>query len=265
VASHAGTLALARDDGRLICERVIVADRMLRRLRGLLGHRSIDPGNGIVLRPAFSIHTAFMRFPIDVVFLDGDQIVMGMAENLRPWKTATYRGARDVVELAAGECQRRGLRVGDRVAWVAQSADGTVALQRAGRNGSANAEPPVNVLIASRDGRFVRLADFLLDRRGFVVNTTRRFESASALVSRFHPDVVVIDASESMAAAARLVAALEAQQPSLGIVLVASEETQRGATALRPLPKWEALERIEAEVEDAHTRARHLDVSARLA
>ena len=47
----------------------------MRRLRGLLGKGDLPSGHGILLRPAWSIHTAFMRFPIDVVFLDADQVV----------------------------------------------------------------------------------------------------------------------------------------------------------------------------------------------
>ena len=65
-----------------------------------------------------------MRFPIDVVFIDHDQIVIRIEHALRPFKTASCRGAREVVELAAGECERRGLEVGDRVAWASRSARG---------------------------------------------------------------------------------------------------------------------------------------------
>ncbi len=71
-----------------------------------------------MLRPSFSIHTAFMRFAIDVVFLDHDQTVIRIDPGLRPFHTASCRGAREVVELAAGECARRGLEVGDRIAWA---------------------------------------------------------------------------------------------------------------------------------------------------
>jgi uncharacterized membrane protein (UPF0127 family) len=61
------------------------------------------------------VHTFFMRFPIDVVFLDADQVVVAIEPCLAPWKTAGKRGAKAVVELAAGECERRGLQVGDRL------------------------------------------------------------------------------------------------------------------------------------------------------
>ena len=64
------TLTLRREDGRIVCERVVVADRAHRRMRGLLGRKYLRQGEGMVLRPGWSIHTAFMRFPIDAVFLD---------------------------------------------------------------------------------------------------------------------------------------------------------------------------------------------------
>jgi uncharacterized membrane protein (UPF0127 family) len=84
-------------------------------MRGLLGRRALPSGEGLLLRPAGSVHTAFMRFPIDVVFLDTDGAVVGIAPELRPWRAAGRRGARAVLELPAGECERRGLRTGDRV------------------------------------------------------------------------------------------------------------------------------------------------------
>ena len=77
----------------------------------------------MLLRPAWSIHTAFLRFPIDVVFIDPDQVVIKIEPQLPPFSTASCRGAREVVELAAGECARRELHVGDRITWAPQRAE----------------------------------------------------------------------------------------------------------------------------------------------
>jgi hypothetical protein len=82
-------------------------------MRGLLGRGSLPGGEGILLRPAGSIHTFFMRFPIDAVFLDRDLVVVGIERDLRPWRAAARKRAHSVLELAAGECARRGLREGD--------------------------------------------------------------------------------------------------------------------------------------------------------
>ncbi len=103
------------EDGRVVCERCVRAYSMLRRMKGLLGRRELPPGEGIHLRPAGSVHMFFMRFPIDVVFLDRDLRVVGIRHGLRPWRVAAKRGAKSALELAAGEAERRGVRVGDRV------------------------------------------------------------------------------------------------------------------------------------------------------
>ena len=109
---------LTREDGCVVCEQLLVATRPLRRMRGLLGRRDLPQDEGILLRPAGSIHTFFMRFAIDAVFLDQELVVVGIEPQLAPWRTAGRRGAKSVVELASGECARRGLTVGDRLAFA---------------------------------------------------------------------------------------------------------------------------------------------------
>jgi uncharacterized membrane protein (UPF0127 family) len=84
-------------------------------MRGLLGRKRLALGEGILLQPAASIHTAFMLFSIDAVFLNGDLEVVDVRPNLKPWRTASCRGAKAVLELAAGEAERRGMEVGDRL------------------------------------------------------------------------------------------------------------------------------------------------------
>jgi uncharacterized membrane protein (UPF0127 family) len=101
--------------GTVVCEQVLLADGPLRRMRGLMGRRALLPGEGLLLSPAPAIHTGFMRFPIDAVFLDGELKVLEIVERLVPWRTAARRGARAVLELPAGECARRCLAAGDRV------------------------------------------------------------------------------------------------------------------------------------------------------
>ena len=111
--------SLTREDGRVVCEHLLVAARPLRRMRGLLGRAELPSDEGILLRPAGSVHTFFMRFSIDAVFLDRDLVVVGIEPALGPWRTAGRRGAKSVVELASGECERRGLEVGDVLAVAA--------------------------------------------------------------------------------------------------------------------------------------------------
>ena len=106
---------MTRTDGVVVCEECLVAATPFTRMRGLLGRSSLPSGQGILLRPAASVHTFFMRFSIDVVFLDDELRVVAIAADLRPWRAAGKRGARAVVELPEGECERRGLRVGDQL------------------------------------------------------------------------------------------------------------------------------------------------------
>ena len=93
----------------------MVATNPFERMRGLLGRASLDPDEAMLFRPTGSIHMLFMRFAIDAVFIDREGIVLRVAEHLPPWRTASKRGARAVIELAAGECARRGVRVGERL------------------------------------------------------------------------------------------------------------------------------------------------------
>jgi uncharacterized membrane protein (UPF0127 family) len=98
-----------------VCERCVLADTALARMRGLLGRRELPAGEGILLKPASSIHMAFMRFPIDAVFLDAEFRIVKVAAGLRPWRAAASRKANAVLEIAAGEAERRGLTAGDRL------------------------------------------------------------------------------------------------------------------------------------------------------
>ena len=108
-----------RVDDRVVCERCLVADRPWARMRGLLGRSELPRGEGILLPAAGSIHTFFMRFPIDAVFVDGDGNVVGVERELRPWRTARRRGAKAVLELPAGEADARALAAGQKLALAA--------------------------------------------------------------------------------------------------------------------------------------------------
>src|SRR4051794_24744893 len=100
---------------QVVCARCEVAAGPLTRLRGLMGRRTLPRGHGLLLKPAPSIHTFFMRFPIDAVFLDREMNVVAVKPELAPWRMAGQRGARAVLELAAGEARHRGVVAGHRL------------------------------------------------------------------------------------------------------------------------------------------------------
>jgi uncharacterized membrane protein (UPF0127 family) len=100
-------------DGAVVCERCLLAETPWLRTKGLLGRAELPEDEGILLRPASSIHMFFMRFPIDAVFLDRELTVLKVAADLAPWRMAAARGAKIVLELPAGAGARRGISAGD--------------------------------------------------------------------------------------------------------------------------------------------------------
>jgi uncharacterized protein len=72
------------------------------RRRGLLGRDALDLSAGMMLAPCVAVHTAFMRFPIDVVFVDREGVVRKIVRDLKPWRIAASPRAYAAIELAAG-------------------------------------------------------------------------------------------------------------------------------------------------------------------
>jgi uncharacterized protein len=91
------------------------ATTFLARLRGLLGRPLPAAGAALLITPCASVHTCFMRAPIDVVFLDHHDRVLRVFTALRPWRLAGCRGARAALELAAGDAARLRLQPGAHV------------------------------------------------------------------------------------------------------------------------------------------------------
>ena len=104
---------LRKAGGEVVCERCELADTPLKRMKGLLGRSGLDEEEGMLFRTAGSIHMFFMYFPIDAVFCDRDLVVVGVERDLQPWKMARRKGAKVVIELAAGAAG--GVEPGDRL------------------------------------------------------------------------------------------------------------------------------------------------------
>jgi len=243
-----GTLTLRREDGRIVCDSVTVADSTLRRMRGLLGRRALPSGEGVVLRPAWSIHTAFMRFPIDVVFVDAEQVVMRVEPALRPFKTASCRGAREVVELAAGECEQKGLTAGDRIAWASRNVVNAVAIEA---SPALQDDRRGTVLVASADQRFVKLARFLLGGRGIAVGDQTVPVALSGSLMDADVDAVLLDAGTSLGDGLRALNRLRAQRPELPVVLVAEAPGESTPESIRVYDKWQETDAAIDAVEQA--------------
>lgn len=98
----------------LIADRVVPADRFVSRLRGLMFRRSLPEGEGLWLRPANGIHTHWMHFAIDALFLDGGHTVVYIARSVPPWRIVPpVGGTKSVLELSAGAGKE--VKAGDRL------------------------------------------------------------------------------------------------------------------------------------------------------
>lgn len=91
------------------------AASFLARLRGLLFAPLPAPGHALLLVPCTAVHTAFMRGPIDVVFLDRAGRIRKIVPRLAPWRAAACAGAWQTLELGPGECARLGFAPGMQV------------------------------------------------------------------------------------------------------------------------------------------------------
>jgi uncharacterized membrane protein (UPF0127 family) len=250
--------------GNIACDQVLIADRMLRRMRGLLGRRALPAGDGILLQPAPSIHTAFMRFPIDVVFIDRNLQVLKIVEDMPAWRTASARRARSALELAAGEIAHRGIGIGDQLVVVKAAGglyppvpmpgvDSIPAPGAAPVNGHRRLaaipveETVMRVLLVGGDRRFRSLAALLLTRRGCSVSFVEHLVSVEGLVLAA-TDVVVLDAGSSITAAARDAAQIEALDPPVGVVVVGEEPQE---TAMPVLAKWGSFDELYGAIDRA--------------
>ncbi len=94
--------------------RAWVADSFWLRLRGLLGRPALQPGEGMLIRPCSSVHTCFMGYPLDLVFLDEGCRVLRARKALPPFRfTLGPQGSHCVLELPAGGIDTLGVREGD--------------------------------------------------------------------------------------------------------------------------------------------------------
>jgi uncharacterized protein len=104
-----------------LCANVQEAMGSLERGKGLIGRKALEPGEGLLigagpLIPIMWIHTLFMSFPLDLVFLDRAGRIVRVVADVKPWRlTAPVIGARCVLEIESGAAQSTSSTVGDQV------------------------------------------------------------------------------------------------------------------------------------------------------
>ena len=224
-------------------------------MRGLLGRDGLDRGEGLLLQPAGSIHTMFMRFAIDAVFLDRGLRVVGLVQELAPWRMAMRRHGHSVLELAAGEIERRAVEVGERL-YLLDPASARAQMDVAppeARRTEENAPSRPRIVLVGHDRRFLRVTAFLLAREGFDVHASHEPPRLLELVEEHAADVAVLEPDGSVVAA-RAIGALRALRPDVGVVVV--DDSRRSLGGERTLPKWSELARLVEEIEGVYNDAR---------
>jgi hypothetical protein len=98
-----------------LAERIELAVTRSDRRKGLLGRDVFEASSALIIAPCFSIHTMFMRFDIDAVFVDDDGRAVKVVQGMAPWRIAVQPFAHAVVELPAGSLRDRPVDVGDRL------------------------------------------------------------------------------------------------------------------------------------------------------
>ena len=102
--------------GACLAERLEIANTAWTRLCGLMFRRTLAQGHALWIRPCNGVHTFWMRFAIDVIYLDRELRVVRLIENLRPFRlTMPQRTARSVIELPAHTIAQAGIRLGDQL------------------------------------------------------------------------------------------------------------------------------------------------------
>ena len=104
--------------GKPVVLRACAAEGFFRRLFGLMFKKSLDPQDALIFGYAILIHTCFMRFPLDVVFIDKNKKVLKVYEGLKPWRIAGCMRACLTLELALGTIKRASIQAKDTLEFI---------------------------------------------------------------------------------------------------------------------------------------------------
>lgn len=108
--------AFNKSSGRMLARKLRVAQTLAARAKGLLGEKELPEGEGLLIRPCLGVHTFLMRFPIDVVFLDGTNRVLATVSDLKPHRmTGLLVKSSSALELPAGAVAASRTRPGDQI------------------------------------------------------------------------------------------------------------------------------------------------------
>ena len=104
---------LDKDTGVTIIENLKLAYSFMKRLKGLMFDKQMQPQSGVHIKPCTSVHTFFMKFPIDVIYVDKEMRIVGLEQSLKPGEIGKrYKNVHSVIELEAGKILELGIIVG---------------------------------------------------------------------------------------------------------------------------------------------------------
>ena len=110
---------MADDSDFLLSGNIKTADSFFRKLFGLVFSAPLKEGEGLLIENCSSVHTFWMRYPIDILFLDSDSRVLSFFEDLKPFRVTPFiRGASKIVELKSGSVKACSLKTGDCLKFV---------------------------------------------------------------------------------------------------------------------------------------------------
>ena len=101
--------------GTLLADHADIADTSKKRRTGLLKHSRLEPGEGLWIAPCEAVHTAGMKFPIDVLFLDRKRKVLKVRSDMQRWRIAACLRAHSVLELPSGTAAATETMAGDQL------------------------------------------------------------------------------------------------------------------------------------------------------
>ena len=103
----------------LIAEQAFLADNFWSRMKGLLGRKKLSDGEALIITKCQSIHMFFMRFSIDAIFVNKEHRVVGLVENIQPFRLSRFFfGSSYVIELKSGTIAVTKTFIGDQLEWV---------------------------------------------------------------------------------------------------------------------------------------------------
>lgn len=105
--------------GEVIAENMNAADTFLKRLKGLMFTKELSPQSGLYIYPCSGVHTYFMNYGIDVLYLDSNNIILAIDEDMKPSRVGRFvKNAVAVVELSSGRAKQTHTEIGQAVEFI---------------------------------------------------------------------------------------------------------------------------------------------------